>query len=237
VNGGSPSDIWLYDRPLAGLNGDTDQFPSILLLQPQNWFKTLNSGSWVTQDGHPAMARLSTAATTNSQTWGILSKDGGTTGWLPFQVTTAGDMLRARIQVKVDSVANSQVIFGFTGNAAPWNAGAINTVNGAYWRSSAGGAMTAELVKASTRTAATAGPAGTFTAMADATWMTLGILLNKDTHAVQYYLNDQLVLSQTTLTNMPLTSTQLSLVLGVNPQTNAIRTLDYRRPYAVQEAA
>lgn len=232
-------------RPLARQRGYIDGVDSADTLFPAAWKTTLNSGTLVLQDAHPAYSRFTTAATANSQAYGFLSKDGGTTSWLPFATMDAYDTMWAEGWFKLDNIAlGGQFMFGFSDLNNPWNAGTINVVNGAviHWT---GTALNAILAKASTRTTSNLTTINAANAFTINTWIKLGIRVDVgvlSTNAptkgnVGFYVNDKLVLSQTTITNIPLATTALSAFVGINPGTNAARTLDYKSVSFWQENA
>ncbi|MCV9940913.1 hypothetical protein OIU35_31570 [Boseaceae bacterium BT-24-1] len=125
-----------------------------------------------------------------------------------------GKAFWAKARLKVDDITNSDILFGLVDTMT-----AFNPANGVYlFKAAAAATMRLSLEKASAVTNTAFAAPG-----ASDTFATIGISYDPDAGVVSAYLNDVVVLRQSTLTNMPIVD--LTLAVGVRNGTAAARTL------------
>lgn len=226
-------------RPLSFINGHSDGMGANVLILPGNWVKTLGSGTVTLSDGHPASIAIVTDTTQDAVTSLELSKDGGTTVWKPFLIS-ATDVIVYRGWVKTSDVANSAFLFGISNTAVAniFGTGGSRGAIGAgitdfvgFHHASGGTALSGVVRKASTSTSQTLSGV----TLLDDTYVSLAIRVTSA--AVEFWVNSQIIYTQTTVTNLPLTSTNLTPRLSAQTAAAAAKTVNLTRPFWMQEVA
>lgn len=224
-----------FSRPIGAGAGLELRLTYHDLIRPLNWVKTLDSGTVNLVAGNPPTMTLVTAATINTGPQIQYSSDGGTTAWAPFPASgTATSKFEYRL--KMSDVVSSACFFGLAAvdttifDASSTIAGVADAI-GFY---KAGGAGTwAGLVRGSgTSTSQTLTG---YDAVND-TDQDLGFIINNDgtdVVSVQFVVNDKVVYTQTTLTNLP--TANLALSVAFDTGANAAKTLTLQPRCAWQE--
>lgn len=230
----------MHTRPIGAMAGLMDGSPATDTILAANWVKTLGSGTITTVDGHPATIQMVTAATGDAVTSMEQSKDFGTTVWKPCQMS-ATDKLWARFRINLASALNGGLLLGFSNSATSnifGTSGSTGTIGSGitdfvgFWKAHNTTTLSAVVRKASTSTTQTL----TGYTLADATYALLDVVVDDGTKEVNFYFNGVNVFCQTTTTNFPLTSTNLTLRASVQTNTTTARTLTLQRAFAWQES-
>lgn len=239
---GSDAGALYLTRPIGMLSGHQDGFPHWMTIQASNWVKTLGSGTIATQNGNPTTLKMTTAATQDNVTSMQLSLDAGTTAWAGFNMSTNGIWLRTRLQFD-DSTASALLfgianvttanLFGTGGSRGAIGSGVTDFVG--FHKPNASQTLNGVVRKASTSTSQTL----TNYALADATYLVIDVVIPDGSKEVSFYVTSgrNPVYTQTTVTNFPLTATNLALTVAIQTPAAAAKALTIQRITGWQEAA
>lgn len=233
-------------RPIGHAVGLVDGYNHQFLSLAGNWVKTLNSGTIATQDGNPTTLKLTTANTQDSVTSCQLSLDGGTTVIKPFTLSATASIWHG-LMAKGSDMTNCGILIGFS-NTATANIFGTGGSRGAIgsgitdfigWHKPDSSLVWRFVVRtSSTSTSQTL--TGLATA-ADDTYALHQMRIGDGTKAIEAYYNayrgGNPTFVQTTTTNFPSTSTNLTLLIAIQTSANAAKSLTIKRPYAFQDAA
>lgn len=226
-----------FSRPLGALTGLELRLRASDMVLPKNWLATLDTGTVNIVAGSPPTMTLVTAATINTGPQIQYSSDDGTTAWACFTASATANA-RFEYRIKASDVTNSAIAFGLaTVDTAIFDAS--STIAGVadfigFYKVGGAAAWAGVVRTASTSTSQTLTG---YDAVND-TYQDLGFIMNQDgtnRTSVQFLVNNKIVYTQTTLTNLPATTVNLALSIAFDAGASAAKTLTVQPRTAWQE--